>query len=72
LGNPAPVIRLRPNAADTYRAKVADLEASLHAPEIRAEASYALRVLIECVVLTLDADAPDGLRAELDAPRTPR
>jgi site-specific DNA recombinase len=65
FGNPAPVIRLRPNAADIYRAKVADLEASLNAPEIRAEASDALRALIDRVVLTPDADAPDGLRAEL-------
>ena len=62
---PAPAIRLHPNAADIYRAKVADLEASLNAPAIRAEASDALRALIERVVLTPDADAPDGLRAEL-------
>jgi hypothetical protein len=65
MGKPAPAIRLHPNAADIYRAKVADLEASLNAPEIRAEASDALRALIERVVLTPDADAPDGLRAEL-------
>ena len=58
-------IRLHPNAADIYRAKVADLEASLNAPEIRAAASDALRALIERVVLTPDADAPDGLRVEL-------
>jgi site-specific DNA recombinase len=44
---------------------VANLEASLNAPEIRAEASDALRALIERVVLTPDLDAPDGLRAEL-------
>ena len=65
LGGPAPEIRLHPNAADIYRAKVADLEASLNAPEIRAEASDALRALIDRVVLTPNADAPDGLRAEL-------
>ena len=46
---PGPVIRLHPNAADIYRAKVAGLEASLNAPEIRAEASDALRALIERV-----------------------
>jgi site-specific DNA recombinase len=65
LGNPEPVIRLHPNAADIYRAKVADLESSLNGPEIRAEASDALRAPIDRVVLTPDADAPDGLRAEL-------
>jgi hypothetical protein len=46
--------------------KVADLEASLNAPEIRAEASDALRALIEPVVLTPDADAPDGQTTLLD------
>jgi site-specific DNA recombinase len=44
-------IRLHPNAADIYRSKVADLEASLNAPDIRAEASDALRALVERVVL---------------------
>ena len=48
-----------------YRGKVVDLQASLNAPEIRAAASDALRALIERVVLTPDADAPDGLRVEL-------
>ena len=62
---PTPAIRLHPNAANIYRAKVADLEASLNAPEIRVEASEALRALIERVVLTPDTDEPDGLRAEL-------
>jgi site-specific DNA recombinase len=36
---PAPIIRLHPNAAEIYRAKVANLEASLNTPEIKAEAS---------------------------------
>jgi hypothetical protein len=58
-------IRLHPNAADIYRAKVVDLEASLNAPEIRATASDALRALIESVALTPDMDAPDRLRVEL-------
>ena len=65
LSEPVTAIRLHPNAADIYSAKVADLEASLNAPEIRAAASDALRALIERVVLTPDADAPDGLRVEL-------
>ena len=60
-----PTLRLHPNAADIYRSKVADLEASLNAPAIRAEASEALRALIERVVLTPDAGAPDNLRVEL-------
>ena len=62
---PAPRVRLHPNAAEIYRAKVADLEASLNAPEIRLEAAEALRSLISRIVLTPDAAAPDGLAAEL-------
>ena len=65
MSEPAPRIRLIPNAADLYRAKVADLEASLNAPQIKAEASDALRAPIDKVVLTPAPDAPDGLRAEL-------
>ncbi len=57
--------RLHPNAADLYRAKVADLETSLNAPEIRLEAAEALRGLIERIVLTPDPAAPDGMAAEL-------
>ncbi len=65
MSEPAPKVRLHPNAAGLYRAKVAALEASLNAPEIKAEASDALRALIDKVVLTPDPDAPDRLRAEL-------
>ena len=61
----APTVLLHPNAAEIYRAKVADLEASLNTPEIKAEASDAHRALIDKVVLTPDADAPDRPRAEL-------
>jgi site-specific DNA recombinase len=64
LEHPPPV-RLHPNAAAIYAVKVAELEASLNAPEIRAEAANVLRSLIERVVLVDDAAAPDGLRAEL-------
>jgi hypothetical protein len=42
-----PPVRLLPNSASIYAAKVADLEASLNAPDIRAQASEALRSLIE-------------------------
>ena len=62
---PAPRVRLHPNAAEIYRAKVARLEESLNAPEIRLEAAEALRSLISRIVLTPDATAPDGLVAEL-------
>jgi hypothetical protein len=57
-----PTIRRHPNAADIYRSKVTDLEASLNAPAIIAEASEALRALIERAMLTPDAGAPDNLR----------
>ncbi len=62
---PAQPTNLHPNAAELYRAKVADLETSLNAPEIRLEVAEALRGLIEKIVLTPDADAPDGMAAEL-------
>lgn len=62
---PAKPARLHPNAAETYRAKVADLETSLNAPEIKLEAVEALRGLIEKVVLLPEPGAPDGMTAEL-------
>jgi len=65
LAKPAPPVRLHPQAAEIYRRKVAELEHSLNAPEIRHEAGEALRQLIEKVVLTPDATAPDGLAATL-------
>ncbi|MCW3477768.1 recombinase family protein [Rhodovastum sp. RN2-1] len=63
--NPTPRTRLTSGAAEIYRAKVAGLEASLAAEEIRAEAGEALRSLIERVVLTPDLTAADGLAAML-------
>jgi site-specific DNA recombinase len=65
IGAPAPAVRLHPSAAAIYRAKVADLEASLNAPEIRMDAGETLRGLIDRVDLTPDATAADGLRVEL-------
>jgi site-specific DNA recombinase len=62
---PAPRVHLHPNAAGLYRDKVANLQEALNAPDIRPEATQALRSLIEKVVLMPDPDAPDGLRAEL-------
>jgi hypothetical protein len=41
------VIRLHPNTAELYRAKVADLEAALNAPGTEPDAAEALRVLID-------------------------
>ena len=38
-----PQVRLHPNAAAIYAAQVAELEASLNAPEVRAEAADMLR-----------------------------
>ena len=62
---PAPRVRLTADGAAIYRAKVADLQASLNAPDVRTEATEALRSLIERIVLLPDAAAPDGLAAEL-------
>jgi site-specific DNA recombinase len=58
-------VRLHPNAASLYAEQVANLQASLNDEEIRAEAADILGKLIEKVVLTPDAGAPDGLAAAL-------
>jgi hypothetical protein len=63
--SPAPPDRLTADAAAIYRARVADLQASLNVAEVKAEAAEALWQLIETVVLTPDASAPDGLAAVL-------
>ena len=63
--DPIPAVCLHPASAEIYRSKVATLEASLNAPEIKQEAAEVLRSLIEQVVLTPDATAPNGLAAEL-------
>jgi hypothetical protein len=59
------VVRLHPNAAEVYRRKVAELELALNDDSIKAEAGEILRSLIDRVVLTPVADAPDGLDARL-------
>jgi site-specific DNA recombinase len=44
---PATAVRLHPNLAEIYRDKVARLHEELNRPELREEASAALRSLIE-------------------------
>ena len=44
---PAPTVALHPKAAEAYREQIADLEDALNDPELRMEASDALRALIE-------------------------
>lgn len=63
--NPDPGVRLHPNAAALYAAKVADLKSALNVPENRAEAIDHLRLLINGIVLTPDENAPDRLAVEL-------
>ena len=65
LASAEPVVRLHPNAAALYAAKVADLQAALEQPDIRLEAMDVLRTLIERIVLTPDEHAPNGLAVEL-------
>src|SRR5262249_53578879 len=48
-----------------YGRKVAELELALNDEAIKAEAAEILRTLIDRVVLTPSADAPDGLDAQL-------
>lgn len=63
-GNP-PVVRLHPNLAEVYRLKVAELEIALNDQSIKDEAGEILRSLIDRVVLTPAAEAPDGIEAQL-------
>ena len=58
-------IELHPNLAELYRRKVSELELALNDDSIKAEASDILRSLIDKVVLSPAADAPNGLKAEL-------
>ncbi len=59
-----PVV-LHPNAADIYKRKVADLEASLAKPEICLQAGEALAALIDKIVLIPADDQPDHMAIEL-------
>jgi site-specific DNA recombinase len=63
--SPEPVVRLHPNAAALYAAKVAELQTALDQPDIRVETMEVLRTLIERIVLTPDETAPDRLAIEL-------
>jgi site-specific DNA recombinase len=63
LTRPAPPpIRLHPNLAELYRAKVAELRAALADPELRTEALELIRSLIDRVELH---PVEDGFRVEL-------
>ena len=54
---PSPV-RLHPNLAEVYRAKVADLHNSLRAPSLRHEAIEIIRSLIEKIVVQPTSEGP--------------
>jgi len=58
-------VRLHPNAAAFYAAKVAYLNAALDQPDIRLEAMEVLRSLIERMVLTPNEATPNGSAIEL-------
>src|SRR5919106_1330984 len=59
LDRPAPSpIRLHPNLADIYRAKVAELHRALEDPAIRDEALHILRGLVERIVIAPAAEGP--------------
>jgi len=60
-----PNVRVHPNMAEVYRLKVAELEVALNDDSIKAEAGEILRSLIDRVVLTPAAGAPDGIEAQL-------
>ena len=56
---------IHPNMAEVYRLKVAELEVALNDDSIKAEAGDVLRTLIDRLVLTPAANAPDGIDAQL-------
>jgi site-specific DNA recombinase len=58
---PAPAPRIHPKLAEIYRTKVANLQAELNRPELRAEASEAIRSLIEEIRVV-----PQGDRLEIE------
>ena len=64
IPEPEPVI-VHPGLADAYARKVADLATALNTDDAREEASDILRGLIERIVLTPDAEAPNGHSIEL-------
>ena len=64
LPEPEPVA-LHPGLADTYAQRVADLVTALNAEDTRPEAADILRGLIEKIILTPDAAAPNGHAIEL-------
>ncbi len=49
-------MRLHPNLAEVYRAKVAELHRALEDPSIRDEALHILRGLVERIVITPAAE----------------
>ena len=65
--DPPPPVRLHPNLAQVYRAKVERLHVALADPGLRDEALGILRGLIERVVIhpAGDSSADDGLQIEL-------
>ncbi len=65
LQEPATNVEALPNLAEVFAVKVANLTAALDDPDLRSEAHQALRTVIQKVVITPDADAPDGIRVEL-------
>lgn len=54
------IVAMHPNAADLYRARIADLEAALAAPEANPATREAIRALIGAVELQPEAGQADG------------
>ncbi|KID07493.1 recombinase family protein, partial [Leisingera sp. ANG1] len=60
-----PALRLHPSLSSRYRELIEDLAGALNAPEVRREATAALRALISEVRMVPEADAPGGHQLEL-------
>jgi len=58
-------LRLHPSLSDLYRTKIRNLSSALQDPDLKMEATEALRGLISEIRMVPDADAPNGHHIEL-------
>ncbi|MEO9629637.1 MAG: recombinase family protein [Sulfitobacter sp.] len=60
-----PALRLHPSLSDHYRSKIRNLSSALQDPDLKTEATEALRGLISEVRMVPDENAPNGHHIEL-------
>ncbi len=60
-----PALRLHPSLSDLYRSKIRNLSSALQDPDLKMEATEALRGLISEIRMVPDENAPNGHHIEL-------